>query len=490
MRMQLNSGGEKRNSIVSVFQRRLILFFFPAALLFFLSCEAKKETPTQPAQPPASQVDQAALSDLNNVTHALSGSSPYQGDAIGNSDLSPLDDLNAAHVVGLGEATHGTREFFEMKHRIFKYLVEKHGFKAFAFECDYGESIFFDRYINGGPGDIDELMRTRMHFWTWKTIEVRALLEWMRSFNTAKAEAEKIHYIGVDCQYKTYQPMLLRQYLGAVSSSYLSEVDPLLGELEGLEDSQYKTMEEAVFNTYKRRLDDLYGTLSAKEKEFVPLSSKYEFELARQLAKSLSQVHDYKYAYNKLNDYSKRDFYMAQNTLWVLDLLGGSAKIALWAHNGHVADDPALFSGSGSQGSYLRDSLGDQYKIIGFGFSKGSFTAVAQNPTTQQYEGLKSHTITAEPKTGSTNELFHAAKEKKFLLRLDSLEPASPLRAWLSSSRYFLSIGAVFNGNPDAYYYLLPLLQHFDILVYFDTTAYASQTGTAALSSSPQVSIF
>lgn len=490
--MLLNKGVEKRNSIILRLQRRFILCLFLTPTLLFLSCEAKKETPAPPAlaQPPASQVDQAALSDLNSIAHSISGSSPQEGDAIGNSDLSPLDDLKQARVVGLGEATHGTREFFEMKHRIFKYLVEKHGFKAFAFECDYGESIFFDRYINGGPGDIDELMRTRMHFWTWRTIEVRELLEWMRSFNTGKAEAEKIHYIGVDCQFKTYQGLLLRQYLGSVSSAYLSEVNPLLSELEGLEDSQYKTMEEAVFNNYKQRLDDLYRTLSAKEKEFVPLSSKFEFELARQLAKSLSQVHDYKYSYNKFNDYSKRDSYMAQNTLWVLDLLGGSARIALWAHNGHVADDPALFSGSGSQGSHLREALGDQYKIIGFGFSKGSFTAVAQNPTTQQYEGLKSHTVTAEPKPGSANELFHAAKEKKFLLRLDRLEPASPLRAWLSSSRYFLSIGAVFNGNPDAYYYLLPLLQHFDILVYFDTTAYAAHTGTAVLSSSPQVSIF
>jgi erythromycin esterase len=453
-----------------------IRLLFLTALLLFLSCEAKKEALEQT---PASQVDQAALNDLNSVAHPISGSSPQGGDAIGNSDLSPLDDLKATRVVGLGEATHGTHEFFEMKHRLFKYLVEKHGFKAFAFECDYGESIFFDRYINGGAGDIDELMRTRMHFWTWRTSEVRALLEWMRSFNIGKGDAEKIHYIGVDCQFTTYQGMLLRQYLGSVSSAFLSELDPLLSELEGLQDSQYKTMEEAVFNDYKQRQDDLYRTLSAKEKEFVPLSSKFEFELARQLARSLSQVHEYKYSYYKLNDYSKRDLYMAENTLWILDLLGGASRIALWAHNGHVANDP-VYSGGGSLGSHLRANLGDQYKIIGFSFSKGTFTAVGQNPTTLQFESLKTHAITDEPKPGSVNELFHSAKEKNFLLRLDSLEAASPLKTWLSSSRPFLSIGAVFNGIPDNYYGLTPILQHFDVLIHFDTTGFAAQVATAA----------
>jgi erythromycin esterase len=172
-----DDGSVKRDFIISRLQRRSIHLLFLTVLLPFLSCEPKKETLAQPAPP---QVDQGVLGDLNNIAQSISSSSSQEGDAIGNSDLAPLDDLKQARIVGLGEATHGTREFFEMKHRIFKYLVEMHGFKAFAFECDYGESVFFDRYINGGPGDIDELMKTKMHFWTWRTVEVRALLEWIR----------------------------------------------------------------------------------------------------------------------------------------------------------------------------------------------------------------------------------------------------------------------------------------------------------------------
>lgn len=129
-------------------------------------------------------------------------------------------------------------------------------------------------------------------------------------------------------------------------------------------------------------------------------------------------------------------------------------------------------------GSYLRTALGDQYKIVGFSFSQGSFTAVGQNPATNQYENLRAHTITAEPKPGSVNELFHAARTKNFLLPLNGLETGSPLKTWLSSSRDFLNIGAVFNGIPDDYYYLTPILQFFDILIYFDMTNNAVQIGT------------
>lgn len=312
----------KRGAVFQLSRRFILLFFLPAILLLS-ACEKNKEAA---AETPVSQVDQAALSDLNTVALPISGSSPEGGDAIGNSDLAPLDEcLKAARVVGLGEATHGTREFFEMKHRVFKYLVEKHGLRAFAFECDYAESIFFDRYINGGPGEINELMTTRMHFWTWRTVEVRALLEWMRSYNIGKNDAEKTHYIGVDCQFNTYQALLLRQYLRVVSPAFLSQVDPLLTEMESLRDSDYKTMDEAVFNDDKRRLDDLYSAFSAKEEEFVPLSSKFEFEQTRQLVRSLSQVHDYKYSLNNLNDGSKRDPYMAANALWILDFMGGSS---------------------------------------------------------------------------------------------------------------------------------------------------------------------
>lgn len=82
-----------------------------------------------------------------------------------NNDLGFLDSIADKSIVALGEATHGTAEFFNAKHRIFKYLVEKHNFKIFAFEADFGESIFINDAIQrGAKNEIEELMKTKMHF--------------------------------------------------------------------------------------------------------------------------------------------------------------------------------------------------------------------------------------------------------------------------------------------------------------------------------------
>lgn len=103
-------------------------------------------------------------------------------------DLRWLDPLADKNVVGLGEATHGTAEFFDAKHRIFRYLVENHGYKVFAFEADFGESIYLNEAVQqGNAAGIESLMKSKMHFWTWKTREVKELLEWMCTYNQGKA---------------------------------------------------------------------------------------------------------------------------------------------------------------------------------------------------------------------------------------------------------------------------------------------------------------
>lgn len=88
------------------------------------------------------------------------------------SDLTPLNKVGNSKIVAMGEATHGTKEFFQLKHKIFRYLAEKHNFRIFAFEADMGEAIYLNKYVQGGSGDIAQIMADKMHFWTWKTQEV------------------------------------------------------------------------------------------------------------------------------------------------------------------------------------------------------------------------------------------------------------------------------------------------------------------------------
>ncbi|MCA9712195.1 MAG: erythromycin esterase family protein, partial [Myxococcales bacterium] len=116
----------------------------------------------------------------------------------GLDDLAALDPVfSKAKVVGLGEATHGTREFFQLKHRMLEYLVERHGFSVFGIEANRTECRAIDRYVQTGEGDPREAL-AGIYFWTWNTHEVLDLIEWMRQYN--ESHPRKLRFVGFDAQ--------------------------------------------------------------------------------------------------------------------------------------------------------------------------------------------------------------------------------------------------------------------------------------------------
>ena len=135
-------------------------------------------TPPDPdPDPPASVVPQAATAWLASQAHPLETEDPERP----FSDLGPVQEaIGTARVVGLGEGTHGTREFFRMKDRIFRYLVEEQGFDAFAIEASWPEANRINEYVRTGVGDPRALL-SGLYFWTWNVESVLALIEWMTS---------------------------------------------------------------------------------------------------------------------------------------------------------------------------------------------------------------------------------------------------------------------------------------------------------------------
>ena len=153
-----------------------------------------------------------------------------------NSELEFLDEIADKQIIGLGEATHGTKEFFNAKYRVFKYLVEKHGYKVIGFEADWGESLLINKAVlNGNPSEIEPLMKDKMLFWIWKTQEIKNLLVWMCEYNKGKADDEKIHYLGIDCQSNVYNTQILKEYLTSTNFPQLDSAKEVL-------DRAYKTL--------------------------------------------------------------------------------------------------------------------------------------------------------------------------------------------------------------------------------------------------------
>jgi erythromycin esterase len=406
------------------------------------------------------------------VTQLNDSIQPIEEEPLGLQDnqLSALDYLRNARIVGLGAATHGTKEFFQMKHRVFKYLVETHGFKAFGFEADFAESLYIDHYITTGEGDLKELMNTKMHFWTWKTEEVRALLEWMRQYNAGKPRAQMVRYFGIDCQFTTYQDEWIYQYLESVSPALLESARPVINSITSLEKDDYNTMSKNESDDLLDRLQQLYEDIARKEAEFVAVSGLEQFEVLKQLVRNLSQSHivTRNSSWN-ISDINYKDTFMAENAIWVANLLGTHEKIALWAHNAHVAND-RNYGSDGSMGMHLKNTLGNDYQVVGFSFSKGGFNAIPRSAILSGYGDLTTFNITLSPLEGSINFIFHYAQYDQFIFVLRDMWKNSELKNWLSDSQIMLSIGSVYAGNPKVYYRKVELTRAYDVMIQFDVT--------------------
>ena len=171
--------------------------------------------------------------------------------SIPDEQLEIFSNFSYARIIGLGEATHGTREFFKMKHRIFQYLVQNYGFDAFL--LDMAEARIFNDWVQWRRhDDLTPLMKDYMIFWTWKTQEVKALLEWIRSYNEGKSESEMIGFYGVDVQFPKYD---LDQLADIIRGIDREVADSLLKKNE-----KYRQ----INNLYKNNLtDDLINEIRA-----------------------------------------------------------------------------------------------------------------------------------------------------------------------------------------------------------------------------------
>ncbi len=434
----------------------LILFII---LIFFNSCK-NKSTITEPETPQIelSESEKEIVNELDNYITPLNGTSP----SLDNSDLSVLDNFSDAKIIGLGEATHGTKEFFEMKHRIFKYFAENYGFKILGFEADMGECIYIDRFITKGIGTIEEVMN-KMHFWVWYTMEVRDLILWMKEYDTGKSPQNQVHLLGMDCQFADYNKGLIEDYLKNYGNNYPNYIDPILEKISSLTYQDGESINETEKSNLINKCDSVYTYFTNNRNSLISKSGEFEYDIIVRLLEESKQFLDV----ITVTSENFRDYYMAKNAYWLTTLLGGETKVILWAHNDHVARNQ-IFS---SLGYRLSLELGINYKVIGFSFNQGKFRAVYVDLKTYQTKGITIHDIERLPLRESTNYIFQAANPKDFCLVFSNVPNATPLYNWLNNYRLFMDVGSTYNID---YYNLgynnTNLLLFYDAIIHFQKT--------------------
>jgi len=147
------------------------------------------------------------IKELETISIELPGSYPFE---FTNSALEPIFNNNDVSVIALGEAAHGSSILFELKHRIFKYLVEEMNCRALCYEFSFEKGLDINRYILYGEGNLDSLLYNE--YWIQSNNTIKDLLQWMRDFNTGRDISEKVHFVGIDNQLDMFNPWRLKYH--------------------------------------------------------------------------------------------------------------------------------------------------------------------------------------------------------------------------------------------------------------------------------------
>ena len=425
-----------------------------------------KMTPgTLPPTDPA--LAQAVLAQIKEIAAPLATTDPTGG--LG--DLAPVGvAVGDARLVALGEASHGTREFFQMKHRLLEYLVTQKGFTVFAMEANWPETEAVDRYIKTGQGDPKAAL-AGLYFWTWNTQEVLDLIEWMRAYNAAPGVHPTLSFTGFDMQTPDVALARVEAYLRQVAPAEVPALRKSYAPLRALmarQASRRTTFpappSPAVAASCRAGAAAVLARMDARREAYVQASSAGAFGDARQNALIVAQATE-EMTVTFQEGGEGRNRAMAANIRWLTDWKYPGQKMVLWAHNGHVGAFEA--GGHKSMGAYLRSSYGPALAVLGFAFDRGEIRAVPM--AGGQMKGRAVPLPVPPAGEGTGDALLHQAGLPRFLLDFHRVAPDSPLGAWLASPHPFQMPGAAWDPAEAALFAQpVTLRTAYDGLIYID----------------------
>lgn len=215
-------------------------------------------------------------------------------------DLQPLrNTLKGVRVIGVGEATHGAREFFSFRHRLLVFLVRHMGFRTLALETGYSSAGGLDAFVQGENPDVTEAL-AQQGLWTWDTEEVRRILEWLRKYNTRARAPDRVRIVGFDIHYNEPGKREILTYLTRVAPERVVATNKLFTlEMEKLLETAFFTKDErerkdilAKIAELRAGYDELLGFLIVNELRFTSMTSAAEFSAILGYARVLAQLGD------------------------------------------------------------------------------------------------------------------------------------------------------------------------------------------------------
>lgn len=386
-----------------------------------------------------------------------------------------LDRIADARVVLLGEASHGTAEFYEMRAHITKRLIEEKGFNIVAVEADWPDAARIDGYIRDTPVSAPESAKPFARFptWMWANTQVLDFIQWLRTHNEGIDDPNKqTGFFGLDLY-------SLHSSIDAVLK-YLEEIDPDTAAVARMRygclspweqdpatygaatlSGRYRDCETEVVEMLRDMLDEQIRYSSQDGQRFMDA-----IQNARLVANA-EQYYRIMY-YGSAASWNLRDQHMFDTLQFVLNFRGSNAKAVVWEHNSHIGDARATemgrVRGQHNVGQLTREVYDKDAYLIGFGTDHGTVAAASEWGGEMEVKQVRpSH-------SSSYERLCHDSQVINFLLPLR--HAGLDLRQILAEDRLERAIGVIYRPETElqSHYFDATLPEQFDEYIWLDET--------------------
>ncbi len=403
-------------------------------------------------------------------------------------DYDPLIGMvGDARLVLLGEATHGTHEFYEQRAEITRRLIREKGFNAVVLEADWPDTLRVNRFVRGRSEEdatANEALQDFRRFpvWMWRNTVMLDFVDWLHSYNASRhTESERIGIYGMDL-YSLFSSMdAVLQYLMAVDPEAAREAHRRYSCFEHFGEDPQIYGRSAGLGLSESCEQEVLAQLLEMQHQAIALMmrdglmTEEEYFYAEQNARVVKNAEAYYRAMFLGRDVSwnLRDSHMMETLNELLRFMdrrlherGRSAKIVVWAHNSHLGDARATEMGQGGEhnvGQLVRESYPDDSLLVGFTTHEGTVTAASQ------WDGLAFRKTVNPSLSGSYEQFFHGTGVENFLLNLRDERAVSE---HLEGSYLERAIGVIYHPHTEriSHYFYANLPRQFDAVIHLDRT--------------------
>jgi erythromycin esterase-like protein len=412
--------------------------------------------------------EEAAVEEARGAATPLTGA-PGELDAL-------VARLAQSEVVLIGEATHGTEEFYRLRAEISQRLIAEHGFAGVVIEGDWPHARRVDRAVRGGAQDPDPLGGfTRFPTWMWRNTAVRDFVDWLRTHNAG--EGEDAGFYGMDVYSLNESFDALLAYLDRVDPAAASQARQARGcfreeelaapELYGQRVS--RSPRESCFDELTAQLDALLGRENTYAPEGDAAARDAYFDALQNARVVRSAERYFRSAFTNGNtaSWNLRDSHMAETLDALREHLGrdgAPAKLVVWAHNSHVNDASATERATVKEhtlGQLMRERLGGGAFLLGQTTYTGTVIAAEEWGQSPRRRDVN------EALEESYEGVFHATGLDRFLLVLRGGNWSA-----LAQPRLYRAIGVVYVPETErqSHYFSIDLPNTFDAVIHVDVT--------------------